>query len=502
MPPEIQDPQLCNRRCLAPHKRDLFVISICKLRPCRTPMERLLVLLGRACLLLSLVPTSSSSPAPPRWIMDTSTATGRAVLADGSITDSNVMGCPAWQSQSYTTTASSGLCLGGSFFNASNVAHPVDIPPIPSSAYIFTLDHPLFPNGGFPAGASALSDPTNSSLFPRVTMTTLLDTLLAPLATSPTITTTTLHAEVDYNWQDYGDNRAAYVWRQFGAGMAVPGIYRVDMNAWDWFNPSGICELCVAMTDAVRPKSASACPVAPPVSQIGWSTRLNSLTTYLRNVGLFATSYTNNDCNSPPPSNASACANTTQISAIDWFRCPVDLSSYVAAPTNALRKPFDGTCVPAALTQGFSSTSVLASPGALFNTTACTRIISFEYTWRELWVNYSCTGPSVGYCNSGADGAVGGDLTGTNASRFQCANTFSLAATPADLVGVVTLATNPAIQANPQYIANPDVVFPGQGYNPTTDNATHFWSPLATANADLDELVPITVAVATFLSPS
>ncbi|RQM24282.1 hypothetical protein B5M09_006049 [Aphanomyces astaci] len=430
----------------------------------------------------------------------------RALLASQGQTVA-INQCPAWATpiKDFHISAATGVCLNpaNNVFNfASGVG--LNAVPFPYSSYPYSLDHPLFTyaNG---AGVAA----STVSTLPRITVQVLKNA-------DPTVNVLTPDTETAFHWQDFDENRNARVWSRVGPLVGNPGVYKVDLNAHDYYVDSGVCELCFTVTDHYRPKSSSLCPAAPAGGLVrsGWTAaNVAALDAYLDGAGAFSTSRGNNgDCNTAIPVGAPACADTTVKTPSDWFNCALDttLPSFITSDF-ATTPPGVGTlgCVRNILaTNPFATDSTLQSPGGDLNTGKCTRTVTFDYHWYEYWTQFSCTAAPAGQCTSGTDASYGGDESGvTSASAYQCANTVTLSATANNLVTTASLTSNAAaLQSNSQFISDPRGVFFEDSYTKLSDgsnNQVHFWSPLvAGQDADLDVRNPVTVPIQSVFSTS
>ncbi|CAK4076819.1 unnamed protein product [Aphanomyces euteiches] len=396
----------------------------------------------------------------------------------------NANQCPSWNGFDYAIVAPSGACLPYSIFNNTYWAPTATVGhvPYPRSSYRYTLDKPLFPNGGLSPTSSLLKNGQGVK-FPRVTIVTSISTI----ADSVNVFRI-LSPEIDYNWQDFQTNRDAFVWTQLQPADITPGVYQVDLDAWDYVRNSGVCSLFFTVTDNHRPRSTSVCPDSSLVNlnQSGWNANVGTLNNYLAQVKNFKTTRTNNECSSVQ--NAT-CTDTVKLSGTDWFQCPLNLLD-TDSPATALQIDV-ASCVTDKLTVNpFANASKLASPGDFLSPEQCTRSVSFDYKWFEYWVSYSRTDPSVSHCTSGADNVGSGDLTGAAPNEFACAAGLSLAATADDLVQAVKVFENSTLFNHSNYIGDPNGTFPDMGYSNVSQ--IHFWSPATIREiARWDEFAPI-----------
>ncbi|CAK4072937.1 unnamed protein product [Aphanomyces euteiches] len=399
--------------------------------------------------------------------------------------------CPSWSGLDYYIVADSGPCLPYSVFDTDHWSVTIDHVPYPHSSFHFTFGKPLFPNGGVSPTSPSLVSPEGTK-YPRVAVVTSS----SKVADSDNVFHV-LSPEVDYNWPDFQANRDAYVWTQLQPSNFTPGVYKVDLDAWDYLHDSGTCSLCFSLSDHYRPQSTNVCPDSAlfNLTQTGWSSNVAYLTNYLALVENFTTSRTNNDCSTRPPTS---CPDTTLLTGTDWFQCPLNISN--ATSPAAAFKINAGTCVTTKLTSNpFATDDVLANPASFLTPSQCTRSVSFDYKWYEYWVAFSCSGPSVSRCSSGADGADGGDATGAAKDAFECAATVSLAATADDLVKSVQVVQNASLVNHSQYITDPNGTFPDMNYSHV--NQLHFWSPAVVKSVlTWDEFAPITFNIQDLLT--
>ncbi|ETV68019.1 hypothetical protein H257_15971 [Aphanomyces astaci] len=412
--------------------------------------------------------------------------------------------CPAWATPvtDLHFTASSGVCLPPStnlFLQASgNLLKPV---PYPHSAYHYILDSPLFT---YSNGAGVAS--STVAALPRVSVSILKNV-------DPTSSTLVPSTEWAYHWQDFDEHRNDRVWSLLSPLTTAPGVYKVQLNAHDYFVDSGVCELCFTVTDRYRPKSSSLCPATPGggVALGSWSAaNVATLDAYLDGVSSFVGSRGNNaNCNTPLPAGGSACDDTNTVTPTDWFSCPL-----ATALGDFIPADFAGGatgCVGTILATDPLAANVI-TPNFFNSPSVCTRTVTFAYKWYEYWSQFSCASSgATGLCTSGADGPNsdygpnGGDESGvTSSSAYACANTVSLSATADDLVASATVSGNPSLTSNVQFISDPATVFAEPSYTALGDAGNtqiHFWSPSnAAQDADLDVRNTITVPIQSVFS--
>ncbi|ETV85203.1 hypothetical protein H257_03023 [Aphanomyces astaci] len=418
---------------------------------------------------------------------------GRAALHDmAQGVDTSITTCPAWIGNDYYIVDQSGACLACNVFDDNCWDSP--IPTSPGSASLFTL--------GTAAGVVVTSAPAVQ--FPHTTNSqhTAVVTLRST-AVNAANDFTILSPESDYTWADFDTNRNNYVWSKLNPATMTPGVYVAQVEAWQPVNlRSGICQLCFSVSDHFRPRSTTPCPASTgDFTKVGWPENVGTLTAYLTSVQAFVTSFVNNACSSPVDAS---CQDVVQVTGSDWFGCPLNLAvAEFKSPSQFFQKNFAATCVATKLVENpFLSAAVLASPELTLSPAKCTRTVSFEYTWKEFWVEYRCGQPSVSHCSGGADGAAGGDATSTaNAnSNFQCKRgPLTLAATANNLVTSVSMSANTvALSANALYIPGPVTTFPSLGYSSTRQ--IHFWSTPATAAFNGD-LVPLLIPIQSLFTP-
>ncbi|KAF0715739.1 Aste57867_3218 [Aphanomyces stellatus] len=408
--------------------------------------------------------------------------------------------CPSWVGYDFQSVYNSGLCLPCNAFDPNCFQVPLPDVPFPHSNHNYALDNPLFAPGGLSPSDPALVSPSGRP-FPHVAVTTFVST-----TTTTANAFSVLSGEVDYDWADFYATKTDAVWTQLNGGALAPGVYNVQLNAWDAYHSSGVCQLCFSISDYMRPQSTTTCPnpkaVAAPAT--GWtSAAATAVASYLASVEGFATSRTNNDCTTVLDAASplvTTCNDVTTLVGTDWFNCSFGSALGGAnklRPTTVLTADFTGSCVRTGLTTNpFASATTLAAPASTLTPAQCTRRAAFNYTWYEPWVAFGCDAAPVGYCSNGLD-ALGGDPSGyASANKYTCANAVAVSATTADLVATATLAPNTtSLNANPLFIANPAKTFPNQNSGPST---LHFWTPEDASGAPL----PVSLRIRDLVMPA
>ncbi|KAF0709886.1 hypothetical protein As57867_005699, partial [Aphanomyces stellatus] len=357
---------------------------------------------------------------------------------------SSVSVCPSWSGFDYAATAAATPCLACNIFSPNCLDDHIGFVPFPQSSIHYALypSPPPFPDGGIDLADALLVAPDNGTgqsplLFPRITLTTLGST------DDPATPWTNATNPMAYNWPDFEANRETLVWTQLAPALR-PGRFRIQLDAWDALQSSDTCEICIAITDRFRPQSTARCPASPIEPHVvGWtSATFTALNTTLAAVQAFVDTRTNNvDCSVAP---SAECTDTTDLTARDWFGCPLAPSSSTA-PATCFDQPLSDCAVAHLASNPFENTTVLASPTMFLVPGNLERQCNAAYVWRESWTAFSCasTLPSLlPQCSSGLDAYRGGDATSAPVSAFGCSHNLSLAATPTDLVESITVIVN------------------------------------------------------------
>ncbi|KAH9116148.1 hypothetical protein AeMF1_009876 [Aphanomyces euteiches] len=355
-------------------------------------------------------------------------------------TTTNSSQCPHWFSVDYEAVYGSGSCLPCSVFDVTCMQTPLASVPLPHTAYGYALDDPLFEDGGITLDDLKRFTPTNAKTLPHIAVSSIFSNVSHGKNVFQE-----LHPTLAYHWGDFQTNRNDIVWAHLDTGAVPPGVYKVQLNAWDYAQDSGVCELCVSISDHFRPQSTQTCPDDLPTDLIGWQLYWANFTAKVASIQGFATSRTNNDCSTPASALGANCSDVVQVEGHDWFNCPLPSRIDPLKPETALTTPLvaQSPCVHDAIRLNpFVNATILASPDAFLTPNVCSRSLRFNYTWYEPWVRYSCTAPAELHCSNGAD-VAGEDLSFSGSpDKFGCAGHVTLAATASDIVARATVSLN------------------------------------------------------------
>ncbi|RHY91283.1 hypothetical protein DYB37_001909 [Aphanomyces astaci] len=350
--------------------------------------------------------------------------------------------CPTWQGFDYVVATPADCLPCNVFASTSCLGDHIGFVPFPYSSYAYALDHALFPDGGLDADSADLL--VGSTRLPRITVSTQFS---ADVVVVPPRVFSNVHPPKAFNWNDFNQHRDTIVWNLLQTQAVRPGLYEIELDAWDYVQSSGTCDVCLSITDGYRPQSTSVCPeFAASEDHVGWRKYFASVHQLLADVTAFATTRTNNDICSSPLSVDATCTDTSTLTGVDWFDCPID---DVATATQCLTRPLTACAASKLLANPFADPDVLCNPSEVLGPTQCRRQCSFDYVWREPYVVYGCQDTtSVTQCGSGLDVNRGGDMTDAALSAM-----VSLATIPSDFqVRVAVDANIQELRQNDQFV--------------------------------------------------